>query len=272
MVARRVGELPVLVQAAEPEAVEAVRIARAVDARRLCAAAAAVRSRAGRIDRAVGGRDVLVVERGEVVVTRVRAQAVTAVGVALVARHEVADAADVRRAAGVLGDRDVDLRGRHRGVARVDLAVGEHRVVRVQRVERTVGVARRAWDYRRPWRTSRGCHRRSQPHRRSGCSCRPRPSSRLRSAAPSHWAGLTWPSVFEQVVMDVPVGDPVGLQVIVPRARGDGCPPAPVVRHREMVTQAPLAEVGLQRDVALDVRGHEVRVVGRRIADAIRVD
>src|SRR6185436_8947899 len=92
VVARLIGELPVLVQAAEPEAVEAIRIARAVDARGLCATAAAVWIGTGRIDRPLRGGNPLVVERGVEVVARVRAQLVTAVGVGLVARHEVANA------------------------------------------------------------------------------------------------------------------------------------------------------------------------------------
>ena len=63
---------------------------------------------------------------------------VTAVDLGLPAREEVPDAADVRLVGvGSLSLIDhVELQGGHRRVTCVDLAVREHRVVRVDRIER----------------------------------------------------------------------------------------------------------------------------------------
>ncbi len=145
-------DVPVAVEvvALDEEPAEAVRVARAVDAARRC----------GAVDRAAGAhgtrrrRDVLrVVRRVQVVQRRlgaglgqipppVASETVAAVDLGLEAREQVADAADVGRVGGVVVlDRHVDLRGRHRRVTRVDLAVGEHRELRVDRIPRTGGRA-----------------------------------------------------------------------------------------------------------------------------------
>ena len=103
-----------------------------------------VRARGPRIDVLRGRRrDPLHVVRRVEVVRRGRAVAVTAVDLGLVRLLQRAGAVDPAR--GVGRDLDVDPRGRHRRVARVELAVAQQRL-RAERVERTRALALGAVD------------------------------------------------------------------------------------------------------------------------------
>src|SRR5439155_22083336 len=100
------------------EATEAIRVAGAVDATRRSGAV----DGATRICRPGGRRNVLRVERRVEVVRLLGTETVSAVDLGLVARVQIADATDVALVGGdVVLDGHVDLRGRHRRVARVDL-------------------------------------------------------------------------------------------------------------------------------------------------------